>query len=359
MNQPYPGQKLHQIGPYIDKMRPELARELIKKYSNESDWIRDPFCGSGTIPFESQLLSRNTIASDINPYACLLTRAKLHSPSSKQTSISQLKVIAKEFETYQGGYIYDVPDWVIKFFHPRTLKEIIFFSSRFLDKKMYFQLGCLMGILHHQRPGFLSYPASHLVPYLRDKKFPRENFPEYYDYRNTCERIELKINRILKDPLPLRETSFKIMQKSAKQKYLPDNSIDAVITSPPYMNALDYSRDNRLRMWFLGINDYKSVKGEEIFKISTFIEDMELVLKAIADCMKDNSPCVLVLGDVHHEIKYDVPNMIINLVHEKIKDLTFVQESIDYLPDSRRSRREGKATRKESIIVFRRNKRIS
>jgi DNA modification methylase len=51
---------------------------------------------------------------------------------------------------------------------------------------------------------------------------------------------------------------------------LPENSIDAVISSPPYMNALDYGRDNRLRLWFLGVTDYKYYDN---FKILDILED--------------------------------------------------------------------------------------
>ena len=57
------------------------------------------------------------------------------------------------------------------------------------------------------------------------------------------------------------------------------------------------------------------------------------------------------------DINYDVPQMIIDLVKERIRDLTFEEQMFDDIPDYRRSRKEGKATKRESIIVFRRNKR--
>lgn len=353
----YPGQMLHKLGPYIGKMRPQLARELISQYTQEGNWIWDPFCGSGTVPLESQLLSRNVIASDVNPYACLLTRAKLHAPRLKQVSLSQLDTVTKEISERRSRVSQDIPNWVKKFFHPKTLEEIDFLSSRFVAKKHYFNLGCLLGILHHQRPGFLSYPASHLVPYLRDKNFPRELYPELYKYRDPIKRMELKIIRMLEYPPPPRKTRFTVFQKSAQQKYLADNSIDAVITSPPYMDALDYSRDNRLRLWFLGINDYKSIRKMEIFRIRTFKQDMERALNLISNCLKNDAPCILVLGDVQRKNNYNVPQMIIDIVREKIENLTFEEQSFDCVPDSRRSRREGKATKKESTVIFRRKKR--
>lgn len=65
-----------------------------------------------------------------------------------------------------------VPEWVREFFHPDTLREVLIAFRILRQQEDYFLTACLMGILHHVRPGFLSYPASHLVPYLRKNKYP-------------------------------------------------------------------------------------------------------------------------------------------------------------------------------------------
>lgn len=59
----------------------------------------------------------------------------------------------------------------------------------------YFFQACILGILHHVRPGFLSYPASHLVPYLRRKMYPPEQFPKMYSYRDVRSRFLAKVRR--------------------------------------------------------------------------------------------------------------------------------------------------------------------
>jgi hypothetical protein len=111
----------------------------------------------------------------------------------------------------------------------------------------------MLGILHHQRPGFLSFPSSHLVPYLRSKKFPQAEYPDLYAYRPLAPRLRAKVARALKRPPTRTLVGFveNVCQSSVESVDLP-NGIDCVITSPPYMNALDYGRDNRLRLWFLG-----------------------------------------------------------------------------------------------------------
>ena len=356
---PYAGEKLHQIGPYIGKMRPALARKLILKYSKEGDWIWDPFSGSGTVPLEARLMLRNVIAGDINPYACVLTQSKLNAPSCINIPIKQLEILKNELRSLKRFRENNIPAWVKSFFHPQTLNEINFISSRLIEKRLFFIMGCFLGILHHQRPGFLSYPASNLVPYLRDKKFPKEVYPEKYEYRDPIPRIEAKINRILAVPPPPLKIKFNVLQNSAVCTYLPAESIDTVITSPPYMNALDYSRDNRLRLWFLGIKDYKSVKSKEIYNISTFYNDMVYVLKNISSCLRDSGFCAIVIGDLKrtNSRTVDVPNLILEIANKEVPELNVIEKWIDELPKKRRSRKEGGATKTETIIIFRRENR--
>src|SRR2546429_1174044 len=150
----YPGFALHQIGPYIGKIRPSLARRLVSEFSKKQDWVWDPFCGSGTIALESLLLDRNAMAGDINPYGCALTRAKLHAPSSAEVATAQITIAAQRFARIPEHEFKGTPTWVRKFFHKKTLKEAMGLMSEFIKMNQYFNSGCLLSILHHQRPGF-------------------------------------------------------------------------------------------------------------------------------------------------------------------------------------------------------------
>jgi len=350
----YPGCTLHQIGPYIGKVRPNLARQLVLKYSQEGDWVWDPFCGSGTIPLECRLLSRHVLAADTNPYARALTRAKLYAPTSESNCLAKLSLAIKSLENEPPRALNEVPQWVKSFFHEQTLKETMSLIAHFISRKQYFYIGCLLGILHHQRPGFLSYPASHLVPYLRNKLYPRDQFPEAYEYRDPIPRLQAKIKRMLKYAPPALTSRFKVMQKSAVKKYLPNDSVDVVITSPPYMDALDYGRDNRLRLWFLNVNNYELIKDNEIRRIRTFKEDMSIALRMISDAIRPGGVCVLILGDLTRANKrYDVPTMVSHLVETEVKDLGLENQWVESIPPQRRARRNGRATQTETILVFR------
>ena len=351
----YPGSTLHQISPYIGKIRPLLARKLVLEFTKPFDWVWDPFCGSGTVPLECKLLNRNVIAADINPYACMITRAKLHAPRTQKKALTDLKRVIKNIGNISEEEYYTIPSWVKDFFHERTLKEAINLFSVLRTRKQYFNFSCLLGILHHQRPGFLSYPASHTVPYLRDRLFPRDQYPEAYNYRNPVLLLESKIRRTLIHTIPDTKSYFRVIQKSAKNPYLPDESINVVITSPPYMNTLDYARDNRLRLWFSGVDNYKTIKGREIGPISSFISDMTIVMQNIARVLIPGGLCILILGDLIRKTKkYDIQGMISSIISNR-----FVQMDQDFcweeeIPDQRRVRKNGQATKREVILLYRR-----
>ena len=119
-----------------------------------------------------------------------------------------------------------------------------------METHSHFLLACLLGILHHERPGFLSKPSSHLVPYLRDRKYPKQLFPAMYEPRDVFTRLTAKVSRAYKRPvnnLPKR----RVVVAGDARTFPRVRKIQAVITSPPYMNELEYVRDNRLRLWFL------------------------------------------------------------------------------------------------------------
>jgi len=292
---------LHQLSPYIGKIKSSIARILIQKYSKPNDTVLDPFVGSGTIALESLIAKRNIICYDTNPYGVILTKAKINPPKSETEAIEKAKYylsLAKEVQDEVD--LKAIPDWVKKFFHPQTLIETLAFSKILLQENEYFLLSSLLGILHHQRPGFLSYPSSHSVPYLRDKKFPSYLYPELYEYRELEPRILKKIKRVYKRFPIIGNSLIKICeQKNVLNINLSPDSIDTIITSPPYMDTLDYYRDNRIRLWFCGIE----YENKELYPNPKNLQEFKDLIVNVLDIfnkiLKPEGKCVLIIGDVN------------------------------------------------------------
>ena len=175
----------HQIAPYIGRMKTSIARFLVAKFTNPGDLVVDPFCGSGVVALEAAIGGCEILAGDWNNYAVALTKAKLTPPSNLAAAEFELtKLWNTSRELLPKQDLRTVPIWVRKFFHPETLRSALAFRDACVNAKNIFHLACLLGILHHQRPGFLSYPSSHLVPYLKNKNFPKNHYPALYTERD-------------------------------------------------------------------------------------------------------------------------------------------------------------------------------
>lgn len=120
----------HQLSPYIGKIKSVFARKLITTYTKPRDTILDPFAGSGTVAFESLIAERHAIANDVNPYAVALIKAKMFPPNSLEEAIKKVEYYNSLSKKQSKNVdLEEVPDWVKKFYHQDTLKEITSLSQ--------------------------------------------------------------------------------------------------------------------------------------------------------------------------------------------------------------------------------------
>lgn len=346
---------LHQVAPYIGKTKSGMAKALIRYCSKPGDIILDPFVGSGTVALESLIEGRGIICSDINPYAIALTKAKLFAPSTVDQALTSghhyLSLAEGEAEKVD---ISEIPEWVAQFYHPRTLREIIALATLLRKRKQHFLMGCLLGILHHQRPGFLSYPACHAVPYLRTTKYPKDKYPSLYEYRPVRPRLLNKIQRVYRRfPSIDRSLRKECYFDDATHLQIEDCSIDAIVTSPPYMDALDYVRDNRLRLWFLGCDEKTQSERNSLRNIQEFEKLMDSCLRMIQRILRPNKRCVMVIGEVNRYCHAIDTSEILLTLAEKVGGLECETIMEDSIPEDRRVRKNGLCTRREWIIVLR------
>jgi tRNA G10 N-methylase Trm11 len=349
---------LQQLSPYVGKMKSGMAKVLVNLYSNPGDTVLDPFSGSGVVPLEAALAGRRAWANDLSPYAYVLTKGKLEAPGSEKVAIQRAKQLVDAVEREAPSVdLALVPQWVREFYHPDTLCEVLTAVQMLRQQEEYFLTACLMGILHHVRPGFLSYPASHLVPYLRKNKYPPDEFPEMYAYRDLRSRLLAKVKRAYRRhrlPVHWERRQYQVWQVNSMSLPIEDETVDAVISSPPYFGALDYARDNRLRLWFLGCKDWKELDTALTANRKVYLPQMRVCLQEIYRVLKSQSYCVLVLGDVDRDGEI---RRTAEILAELAMDATcggFAVETIydDRIPDKRRSRRRTRTTKFERILVM-------
>ncbi len=122
------------------------------------------------------------------------------------------------------------------------------------------------------------------------------------------------------------------------------------------MNALDYNRDNRLRLWFINPNysvatEDKVIKKQEAFKIA-----IASLVKKVNSSLKTNGYCVIIVGEriasrPKTHLSHFVCN-IVNIVADYAPSLKLLEVMEDYIPDIRRSRRDYRGTKIEHFLIF-------
>ena len=339
-------------------MRPELANWAIERFTLPGHRILDPFCGSGTVLLEAWSSGRHSVGTDLNPYAFVLSMGKVHSPiPSGEDLQTKLDNYREEAESRVDTITNWVDDWAASFFHPRTLQEALAWVSVLRDAHEYFLLSCLLGILHHQRPGFLSFPASHTVPYLRTTKFPPDAFSNLYEYRAVYPRLQKKVLRVA---TKLANSGIKFSPEVQRQVIQCDASeshsdtFDAIITSPPYMGQLHYGRDNRLRLQFLGETDWEKLDRKASPRLNHFLQEFPSWISQWSKSLRPGGRLVLLVGDKTNTTRRPFAELVSELVTTSGNGFSGLSIEASSIPDKRRTRKNCEGSSSELLISFER-----
>lgn len=352
---PLKTERLHTVAPYIGKMRPEIAGWAIETVSKPGDLVYDPFCGSGTVLLEAWLKGRDAVGTDLNPYACLISRAKLNPyiPHDVENVHERLERYASLVEKMMPSMkLDDIPLWVKEFYNPETLIDLLAWVKVLKLSKDDFALACLLSLAHHQRPGFLSYPSSHTVPYLRTKKFPPSEFPELYEYRPVLPRLVKKILRVY-NSLPVLDFSLNrsVFQQNAST-IETKRKVDAIITSPPYMGQLDYARDNRLRLYLMGVENWSDLNKEISPSATRFVEQFSSCLNSWRKNLRHGGKLAIFVGTTTNSTKKRLDDIVTDLINNEWPDYELTDTISSEIPESRRARKNCKGSVAESLLIF-------
>src|SRR5215210_6303378 len=134
------GHSLHPMCSYLASFPAALTHAFVERYSRPGDVVFDPFSGRGTAPLEAVVEGRIGVGNDLNPFAHLLTAAKVEPPTlaDARTRATALRLAwngasprwreladAIQAAPASGGPT-PVPDEVALAFHPRTFAQVLF-----------------------------------------------------------------------------------------------------------------------------------------------------------------------------------------------------------------------------------------
>ncbi len=298
--------RLHEVS-YRACFKPQLPRFFIERLTQPGDVVYDPFMGRGTTPMEAALLGRVPYGCDINPLSVVLTRPRLNPPTLAQ--------VAKRLDEIDLTAAAECPPELLTFYHPETLREIAALKNYLLARRAANTLDavddwiCLLALnrLTGHSSGFFSVytlPPNQAVSVKSQQKInaDRNQTPP----RRNVTKIILKKTRILLSECDaaLRLTLSKVATHSllvtkpaAKTPEIPSGSVALVVTSPPFLDVVDYAGDNWLRCWFLGI-DPKSVSLTVPKKLEAWQEAMTAVFCELQRVLKPGGHVAFEVGEV-------------------------------------------------------------
>lgn len=341
----------HDFHPYSSKYIPQIPRNLVGILTGRGETVLDPFVGSGTTLVECKLLGRNSIGIDINPLACLISKAKttLVSPEClKKEAQSLLGSIEKEILAIRGSptlFSYSshkenptvgadvvVPNfsYIGSWFQPQVIKELSVIKAYIdgVDDKHLreFFLVAFSSILRT-----VSNAASGFGNLMISKK-PTEKKFIYEKFRA---KLRLMVSRMAEFYQKAdRSVETRVTVGDARNlNMFPSESVDMVCTHPPYMASVPYAEYQKLFLWWLGHDpnelDAELIGGQRSREDTAerYIEDMRSSFQEMYRILKGGRYCCIVIGNPVYRARVWLLNEVFKEMGTKAR-FRFVKEIV-------------------------------
>lgn len=247
---------IHEVS-YRGCYKPELPNFFISKLTEIGDIVFDPFSGRGTTIIEASLMNRNIVANDINPLSRILAEPRINPPT--------LKDVKDRLASINFNLNINSEIDLSMFFQIDTLQEILTFREVLTNSRVdkWIKMVATNRLTGHSAGFFSVYtlPPNQAVTQERQVKLNKKNgnTPEYRDTKRAIlkksETLLADINDSLYKQLHDIYQKATFLTSSATKLDLQDSYINLTITSPPFLDVIDYNSDNWLRNWFNKIDE--------------------------------------------------------------------------------------------------------
>ncbi|AGM25866.1 type II R/M system DNA methylase [Spiroplasma syrphidicola EA-1] len=368
------GDWTHRICSYVAMFSPALAEYFIDQYApNDKDIVLDTFSGRGTTLLQARIMNKQSYAVDLNPFAYVLSRAKAKS-FTEDKIIKRIKEWELEYLKYnnKSDNLDDINQDLKVYYSEKNLKQMLFIKKTYgenfanLTDEDNFILAITLGIMHGpmRKNGesiYLSLSMSNhtsmAVNYVKNYALKHNlTKPEDNVFEKICNRARYIFK---KSDFFDNEAHVKLGNALNISEYF-NITPKLVFTSPPYLNIINYTQQNWLKMWMLGFNnkdDNKKIKLDDNHNINEYKNFMLQYLSNISQICDKESTIVLVIGDVKktNKLEYSFENIWKDYQH--LSDLELIRIYEDTINQKLKATnsmgdRSGKATRVDKIYVF-------
>lgn len=265
----------HWIYPYKGKFHPQMIRALLNIIGlKEGDIVFEPFSGSGTTALEAQLLGINFIGIDISPLCVIQGRVKTESVYV----IEEIKKLKNEILANITPNLFQSENNYYNLLDKLSKDERV---------KNFYILARLLAVSDNSRRN-----RDFINSFIKNTELMMYSIKDYIEIK---EKLNLKLGDV------------KIEVGDSRNIRLPDNSVDGIITSPPYSIALDYVQNDIHSLKDLGYDvlkmrdDFIGVRGNGRSKVELYNEDMKKSYHEMYRVLKPNKYAVIVIGNATYQ----------------------------------------------------------
>ena len=247
--------------PYLEGYSTQFVESILQRYAPNAQTVLDPFAGTGTTVFTASHFNKTAYFCEINPVLQFMSLTKIRvrrlKPSQRSAlarTLAQVKVSLKELEKYSQNY-------ALHQAYVETFGDSLFFDDFVYDQVLRIRtwiddvalenpiladlitvatLSALVPASRMKRSGDLRYKT--------EKELERQIVPLVEEI---CQNIDQMVHDIQNDIDGLRTEPLLICENARSLGNISSLSIDAVITSPPYVNGTNYFRNTKIELWFL------------------------------------------------------------------------------------------------------------
>jgi SAM-dependent methyltransferase len=281
------GARLHEVS-YRACFKPQLPAYFIERLSQRGDTVYDPFSGRGTTSIEAALLGRQVVDNDINPLSAILTRPRLELPDLDEVKTRLASIPLR-------AAVPKAPD-LSMFYHRDTLAEIVALRN-YLRRRhragdedaidRWIRMVATNRLTGHSKGFFSVYtlPPNQATSSENQLKINRKlgQKPEYRDTHaiilHKSRQLQRGLDAAQRGNLHAAARTARCLTAPAhRTPLIADRSVQLTVTSPPFLDIVQYAADNWLRCWFNAL-DAKSI-GRQI-TMSRTVADWRLRMGAV------------------------------------------------------------------------------
>jgi len=297
---------LHEVS-YRACFKPQLPRFFIDRLTRPGDTVYDPFMGRGTTVLEAALLGRVSIGCDVNPLSKVLVEPRLQPPAIEavRTRLAAIDWTAND----------EFPEDLLTFYHPDTLREICALKAYLIRRleagpldpvDAWIRMVAVNRLTGHS-PGFFSVytlPPNQAVSVTAQQKInvdrnqipPRRSVPQLIVAKSRSLLADYdEPTRVHLDTVAGRHRL--LTEPAATTPDIEASTVNLVVTSPPFLDVVNYAGDNWLRCWFCGI-DPMDVRLTILKKIEDWRDAMTSVFLELSRVLTPGGRVAFEVGEI-------------------------------------------------------------